>query len=958
MKNFYLTIGLLLISYLGSAQIVNIPDPIFKASLLNHSPVIDINNDGEIQVSEALNTTTMEVIGSFGTVTNTTGLNAFTNLTSLRINFAYTNTIDVSNLINLQHLNLHENNLTSLSVSGLTNLQTLVCSSNSLTSIDVSGLTNLVLLDFSINPLLDNFIYSELPNLNQLICNNTSMGNTNINVMNNLTYLDISGCQFSNLDVSNLTNLTHLDCSYNSVLSSGISNLNLGQLTNLTYLDCANNTIASLSLENLTNLTYLNCSNNQLSNLDVTNLVHLSVLYCFANQLSSLNLNNQTELTFLNCSFNQLTALNLVPLVNLMQLLCHSNQLSALDTSTLINLEYFNCNNNQQLNTLDVSNLVNLKSLNCSNNNMSTLDLTNLVQLSVLDCKQNQISSLDLSNNVNLELIYVGSNLLTSLDLSQLTILNTASTGYLLNVSDNPNLEYLNLKNGILYSPNLYSTNCPSLTYICADEENLFYIHGALVGGSNSGGTSTTIVENVQINSYCSFVPGGINNSIMGQFTVDINNNGCDVTDYKPKNIKVKIENGTNSGSTFTNTTGNYFFYNQTGNFTLTPQFENPYFTVSPASATLNFPNLDGSSQTQNFCITPNGIHNDVDVTILPITPARPGFDATYQLVYKNKGNQMLSGTVTFNFDDAVLDFISATTAVDAQFTNTLSWNYTNLLPFESRSINLTLNVNSPMETPPVTIDDVLSFGATINPISGDETAEDNIFNLNEIVVGSYDPNDKTCLEGDTIPPTKVGDYLHYLIRFQNSGTAPAENVVIKDIIDTSKFDLASLQLTSTSHPQVTRIAGNKVEFVFQNIQLPAEQYDEPGSHGFVAFKIRTKNNLVVGNTVSNTANIYFDYNFPIVTNTATTTIAVLSASEFENTSVSIAPNPVKNNLTVSANDIISSIQIYDVQGRLIATQVNNSTSTTLDMRQQNVGVYFVKVITENGVKVEKIIKN
>ncbi len=334
-----------------------------------------------------------------------------------------------------------------------------------------------------------------------------------------------------------------------------------------------------------------------------------------------------------------------------------------------------------------------------------------------------------------------------------------------------------------------------------------------------------------------------------------------------------------------------------------------------------------------------------------------PGFDTHFRLIYKNKGNQILSGTINFTFDDSVLDFISASTTVNAQSTNNLSWNYSNLLPFETRSIDIILNVNGPMETPPVNIDDILQFSATINPISGDETPLDNVFNSTQIVGGSFDPNDKTCLEGATIPITKVGDYLHYLIRFQNTGTAAAQNIVVKDIIDISKFDLSSLQLISTSHQQVTRITGNKVEFIFENIQLPAEQDDEPGSHGYVAFKIRTKNNLVLGNTVSNTANIYFDYNFPIMTNTASTTIAVLSANEFENTSVSIAPNPVKNNLSISAADVISSIQMYDVQGRLIATQLNNSTSTTLDMSQQNTGVYFVKVITENGVKVEKIIK-
>ncbi|MBL7885513.1 MAG: T9SS type A sorting domain-containing protein, partial [Flavobacterium sp.] len=102
---------------------------------------------------------------------------------------------------------------------------------------------------------------------------------------------------------------------------------------------------------------------------------------------------------------------------------------------------------------------------------------------------------------------------------------------------------------------------------------------------------------------------------------------------------------------------------------------------------------------------------------------------------------------------------------------------------------------------------------------------------------------------------------------------------------------------------------------------------------------------------------IYFDYNFPIVTNTATTTVAALGNNEFENTSVSFSPNPVKSNLTITSNDTITSVQVFDVQGRLIATQLNNNSSATLDMSMQNSGVYFVKVITENAVKVEKIMK-
>src|SRR5690606_20906712 len=115
------------------------------------------------------------------------------------------------------------------------------------------------------------------------------------------------------------------------------------------------------------------------------------------------------------------------------------------------------------------------------------------------------------------------------------------------------------------------------------------------------------------------------------------------------------------------------------------------------------------------------------------------------------------------------------------------------------------------------------------------------------------DPNDKTCLQGTGISQTQVGNYVHYLIRFENTGTANAQNIVVKDIIDTSKFDLSSLIAVCGSHSIVTRITGpNTVEFIFENIQLP---FADATNDGYVVFKIRTLPNLTVGNAFSNTAN-------------------------------------------------------------------------------------------------------
>lgn len=353
-----------------------------------------------------------------------------------------------------------------------------------------------------------------------------------------------------------------------------------------------------------------------------------------------------------------------------------------------------------------------------------------------------------------------------------------------------------------------------------------------------------TLYPDIQINSYCNFTPGGNHNTITGKLNLDINNNGCDANDAVFPNIKVGINDGLVSGASFTNNKGNYTFFTGAGTFAVAPQFQNSYFTIEPATSTIVFTNANNNSQVQDFCVLPNGIHKDLDITILPIHDARLGFDANYQLVYKNKGNQTLTGGITLNYNDAVLDFVAANPSVASLVLNNLNWNYSNLLPFESRTIDFTLNVNTPTETPAVNINDVLNFTATINPISGDETISDNTLTLSQTVVGSFDPNDKVCVEGKTIPLAKVGDYLHNVIRFQNSETAPAENIVIEDVIDSTKFNMATFQLTSSSHPNVTRLTGNKAEFIFKVINLPPQSINELASNGFVAFKIKTKSNL------------------------------------------------------------------------------------------------------------------
>lgn len=241
---------------------------------------------------------------------------------------------------------------------------------------------------------------------------------------------------------------------------------------------------------------------------------------------------------------------------------------------------------------------------------------------------------------------------------------------------------------------------------------------------------------------------------------------------------------------------------------------------------------------------------------------------------------------------------------------------------------------------------------ANITQTATDETPADNTFVLNSLVQGSFDPNDKTCLEGATASDALIGSYLHYNINFENTGSAPATFIVVKDEIDATQFDITSLKVLNASHNVVVTVTGNTVEFRFDAINLG------PLQKGNVLFKIKTLAALQTGDEVMNKANIYFDYNFPIETNEAITAFKTLSIGSFvKDASVTVYPNPSGGAVTIAAQSIIKNIEVYDLQGRLLQSSPINTTQTILDMSLRAEGIYFVKINTGDGVKIEKMVK-
>lgn len=162
--------------------------------------------------------------------------------------------------------------------------------------------------------------------------------------------------------------------------------------------------------------------------------------------------------------------------------------------------------------------------------------------------------------------------------------------------------------------------------------------------------------------------------------------------------------------------------------------------------------------------------------------------------------------------------------------------------------------------------------------LEDDEGTEyyNNTWTLYPIVVCAYDPNDKYAEDDGYSDEHFVlaEDEIEYRIRFQNTGNFPATDVVIKDTLDIEKLDLNTFYPVFGSHSFMTCVQPDgAVEFVFNEIMLPDSAMDEPGSQGYVVYRIKSFPETAPGEVINNTAHIFFDLNPAVVTNTTWHTI-------------------------------------------------------------------------------------
>ncbi|MDA3912100.1 MAG: T9SS type A sorting domain-containing protein [Bacteroidales bacterium] len=224
-------------------------------------------------------------------------------------------------------------------------------------------------------------------------------------------------------------------------------------------------------------------------------------------------------------------------------------------------------------------------------------------------------------------------------------------------------------------------------------------------------------------------------------------------------------------------------------------------------------------------------------------------------------------------------------------------------------------------------------------------------------VLNSYDPNDKSVIpQGLTtahyIDSTQI---LEYKIRFQNTGTAPAQRVIITDNIS-NYLNIGSFQQLSASHSySIDFPSENIIRWTFDNINLPDSSANEAESHGYVKFRMQQNPGNQIHTEITNQADIYFDYNLPIITNEVFNTIgdmAVVFTSDdiLESDQISIFPNPASNYINFSSAERIQRIELYDASGRIIQILPNvNQSTIKLSIENYALGLYYYRVTDKNN---------
>lgn len=297
-----------------------------------------------------------------------------------------------------------------------------------------------------------------------------------------------------------------------------------------------------------------------------------------------------------------------------------------------------------------------------------------------------------------------------------------------------------------------------------------------------------------------------------------------------------------------------------------------PLTTSSPVDSSFQLSVYDGNNlllcqDTVRLEITNIGFDNAIYAVAEPFVQ---GLSSDIFFLGQNYGCPSQNGQVVVQLD-TLLTFVSSTPMPTTITSDSLIYDYTNLhlngTPFQ-------MVMNGTVSQQAV-VGDQIDIDTYITPVTGDLDPTNNERFYDFPVMASYDPNDKQVYpKGDCdVGYVENNQLMTYTVRFQNTGNSPAIDVRVNDVLD-ANLDPATLRVVGASHNyEIDWVSSNVIDFLFEDINLPAQSQDDVGSNGYIIFEIEQVQGLQHGESFSNFVDIYFDFNAPITTNTVLNTV-------------------------------------------------------------------------------------
>lgn len=253
-----------------------------------------------------------------------------------------------------------------------------------------------------------------------------------------------------------------------------------------------------------------------------------------------------------------------------------------------------------------------------------------------------------------------------------------------------------------------------------------------------------------------------------------------------------------------------------------------------------------------------------------PIIHCDSGLDVGAYI--SNSGTEPINAVVTITCSDTLPYSANTTPAIVAISADTVVINHISSYNFELASFH----IDSPgMEF----LDNFFAITICVAVFdSAGNAVSDTCFVYGTVVACSYDPNDLTANSPGHYEPhfISAGERVMFRVRFQNTGNYQAEDVLIRDLLDPQVWDISTFETAMASvggiaydgmQSDLNPLTG-EVSFLFDGIHLPDSSMSQELSQGFVTFYVNIRDGLTHGTELNNTAEIYFDNNPAIVTNT------------------------------------------------------------------------------------------